>query len=755
MRVQELRHSFHRDLPPTIVWGFNGAYPGPTLLAQRDEEMAVTWLNDLRDTNIASQPLRQLHYLAVDSCVEGPSQFDAGPRVAPHVHGAAVGSSSDGHPLDAFMPGYNVTYVYPNAQPPATLWYHDHAMGITRLNVYMGLAGFYLIQDDSQVRQNDPQCSSFATLDSSVSPATGSPLLMNAPTDISSPSPSTLLTTHPSSAIVPSILPTKCWLRSLSIFDDVPIVIQDRLLNSKGGLSYPAKWQGMTLGNVLVANGKIAPVFEVQPLVYRLRILNGANSFVFSLSFRNKMHFHVIASDVGLMPTPLELNEITIAPGERYEIIIDFSRLNDVFNSTSASDINLTPNTTKGQGRAGEGRGEVVLENIRPAPHGHGSSLRTLLLFRLNTTSAKTATPSPASTLTIDASAPSPSVPSPHTSLSSSLPTPASILSILPINPRVAQLLPHAVANRSFIMSIGQATGECASPFLLNGQSFSDIHDIVVASSVEVWDFVNPTMHAHPMHVHNAVMYIMSRWSLPTDMHSNTGNMGGMGSPDHRGNKRNRRLNKQGRERPHRASKDREGRADMATSSPLLSSEPSPNFFSSGSSLSGSIATSSDTPSMSTIAALVSPSFHPTVAPSSIYQSTSPLVNITTTTATTTTSTSSFTITTTTTAATTTAVTTTTTTTTAFATAASAGISITAQSSQTSIRPSSPSQAIEAWEIGPKDTFIVWPGEAVRVLVQIQNYTGVYVLHCHSLDHEDNAMMIQFQVVSHSEKEQR
>ena len=74
-----------------------------------------------------------------------------------HVHGAKTPPESDGYPEDWYVPGKSVTYLYPNQQEPATLWYHDHAMGINRLNIYAGLFGLFLIRDDYEDALNLPK----------------------------------------------------------------------------------------------------------------------------------------------------------------------------------------------------------------------------------------------------------------------------------------------------------------------------------------------------------------------------------------------------------------------------------------------------------------------------------------------------------------------------------------------------------------------------------------------------------------------
>src|SRR5262249_8508462 len=154
-------------------------YPGPTIQATRNVPAVVRWVNELRDPSGA---LRTTHYLPIDTRLHGPDHFGMAPLTVVHLHGGKVPPGSDGHPNLTIAPGERVEYLYPNAQRGATLWYHDHTWGITRLNVYIGLAGFYLIRD----------------------PAVEGPLNL------------------PSGEF------------------DVPLVIQDRAFNADGSLKYPA-----------------------------------------------------------------------------------------------------------------------------------------------------------------------------------------------------------------------------------------------------------------------------------------------------------------------------------------------------------------------------------------------------------------------------------------------------------------------------------------------------------------------------------
>lgn len=184
MAIQEFAHQFHSSLPVGVAWGVNGVYPGPTIVAKRDREVKVTWKNDLRNTTSGViGALRNTHYLAIDQCLHGPDVTGRTPVTVIHLHGIKAKPEYDGLPELTFAPGQSVDYFYPNAQRASTLWYHDHALGLTRLNVYMGIAGAYLIEESGPV--------------------------FNLPTGA----------------------------------NDIPLIIQDRQLNANGTLRYPTNFQ--------------------------------------------------------------------------------------------------------------------------------------------------------------------------------------------------------------------------------------------------------------------------------------------------------------------------------------------------------------------------------------------------------------------------------------------------------------------------------------------------------------------------------
>lgn len=146
--MTENMQKLHRDLPPTRIWGYNGRFPGPLFQVKRNQPVYVTWKNDLPER----------HLLPVDTTVHGAEKDKPEVRTVVHLHGGVTPDTSDGYPDAWFTKGFqevgpffnSETYVYPNQQRATTLWYHDHAIGITRLNIYAGLAGAYIIHDDEE-----------------------------------------------------------------------------------------------------------------------------------------------------------------------------------------------------------------------------------------------------------------------------------------------------------------------------------------------------------------------------------------------------------------------------------------------------------------------------------------------------------------------------------------------------------------------------------------------------------------------------
>ncbi len=259
--MRQIAVKLHRDLPPTSMWAYGGSVPGPTIEVRSGEEIQVEWVNGL--------PRR--HFLPIDHTLHGAEADKPEVRSVVHVHGAKAPPESDGWPEDWYTPGKSRHYSYPNQQEPAMLWYHDHAMGINRLNIYAGLFGLYVVRDAFEERLN---------------------------------------------------LPHGRY--------ETPLVLADRFLKRDGSLDYPvsdrpdAPWVPEVFGNAMLMNGKLFPYLDVEPRKYRFRMLNASNARFFQPSLSNEQKFHVIGTDQGLLPAPVEIDNFVFAPGERADLVVDF-----------------------------------------------------------------------------------------------------------------------------------------------------------------------------------------------------------------------------------------------------------------------------------------------------------------------------------------------------------------------------------------------------------------------------------------------
>lgn len=262
MRTADIR--VHRNLPPTSMWSYGGSVPGPTIEVRKGQGTLIEWVNRL--------PVE--HFLPIDHTLHGAGADLPQVRTAVHVHGAAVPPESDGFPENWQTPGQTYQAIYPLKQDAATLWYHDHAMGIERLNQYAGLFGFFLIRDEIEDSLNLPG-GKYA----------------------------------------------------------IPLVLCDRLFYADGQLHYPdsgdpaAPWVPEVYGDVVMINGSLFPFFEVEPRTYRFRILNASNTRYFRFSLSNGQPFTQIGSDQGLLPEPAVRTELALAAAERADVLLDFSSL--------------------------------------------------------------------------------------------------------------------------------------------------------------------------------------------------------------------------------------------------------------------------------------------------------------------------------------------------------------------------------------------------------------------------------------------
>ncbi|MCF6255713.1 MAG: multicopper oxidase domain-containing protein [Gammaproteobacteria bacterium] len=389
------------DLAPSASSTFN--YPAFTIEAIKDERITINWINDLTDKNGNYLPHlvpidQTLHWAnPMQDCRKGPPRTDCqgnsqdlytGPvPVITHVHGAHTTPESDGFPEAWYLPAANnlpagiategslysdsnggtpgtgsALFEYSNDQPSATLWYHDHTLGMTRANVYAGPAGFYLI------REKD-----------------GGETYMKRGI-LPGPAPALDSNGHPEDVNGLTVHSVRGKMR------EIPIVIQDRSFNADGSLFYPdnraffegisvdqlqipfigdangtasdisPRWNPEAFFNTMVVNGSTWPKLQVAPALYRFRLLNGANSRFLNLALFEvdqsgnrirEIPFFQIGSDLSLLKNTVKIRTgfktkakrlkhpllennlkekpadhpaeaLLMGPAERMDVIVDF-----------------------------------------------------------------------------------------------------------------------------------------------------------------------------------------------------------------------------------------------------------------------------------------------------------------------------------------------------------------------------------------------------------------------------------------------
>lgn len=420
--VWQIQQQLHSELPPTTLYGYGASqatasYPGATIVARKGVPISIRWTNHL--------PVgpHLLEY-AIDPTIPR-AMTTTGPPIVAHVHGGEQEPESDGTPMQWFTPGFaekghdwkKEVFHYANDQLPATIWYHDHAFGYTRHNVYAGLAGFYVLTDPG----NEP-----------------------------------------------AGLPSGPY--------DIGLAIQDRMFTTTGQLWYPnvgetperPVWIPEFFGDVILVNGKVWPYLNVEPRKYRFRLLEGSNARFYSLALVERMTdargpaFHQIASDGGYLAEPVVLNDpneptsprLIMAPGERAEVIVDFS--------------GYAPGT------------EFILRNTAKAPFPNGAApdpqtTGQIMLFRVV----------------------------PLTSPDNSIVPSA----LVPLN-RIGN------PTRTRVMTLNELMGQLGpTGALLNGMTFHDAPatEFPTLGSTEMWEIVNMTGDAHPIHIHLVQFQLLNR----------------------------------------------------------------------------------------------------------------------------------------------------------------------------------------------------------------------------------------------------
>ena len=420
-RQTGISRQLHPQLPPTPFWAYDdgsglagqaGSF-GMAMIAESGVPLEVSYTNDLPETY--------------------PSWIPVDPRLTPlgdqvrlmtHLHGGFVAGDSDGNPAvtpDGFGPGQTQTVSYPNEARATLLWFHDHALGATRLNVFAGLAGAYLVRDEFD---------------------TGGPDNANG------------LPSGP---------------------HEIPLVVQDRQFAPDGKFFYPRSdipgviWIGEYFGDVMLVNGKAWPFLNVEPRLYRFRVLNGCNARILNLDI-GAARMWQIGAEGGLWDQPVPVKQLVLAPAERADVLVDFSRL---AGSTTVVKNAAPPKPVS-----------------TPAP-----SLTAVMQIRV----ADTTPVSPVIPATLLGG------------VRADLPSPA---------------------KRRFITLNEVAPGTADWRLTLNGAGFdAPPTENPTAGTVEDWYYVNLTEDTHPMHTHLFMEQVIGRVPFDVAAYTAAAGTGPLGVP--------------------------------------------------------------------------------------------------------------------------------------------------------------------------------------------------------------------------------
>ena len=438
-----IHRQLHSQLPtqtPTPLFGYlrqtggpgaettGASFLGPAIVAKSGVPVTVNYHNGLLPGD----------YLRVFTN-NGSSylQFNGnygGVRIQTHLHGSIDSGLDDGNPFanpNAFTQDAVQTVTYPNAQPATLLWYHDHLLGDTRMNVVAGLAGGYLLRDADD------------GFDTGHNPQLPGPLGEY----------------------------------------ELPIVLQDRQLNADGSLLYPVApastngpWIGEYFGTLMLVNGRVWPFLEIEPALYRFRVLNGCNARILNLSISQptaskSIPMTIVGAEGGLLPLkPTAANRLVMAPAERFDVICDFRQF--------AGQTLIMANTNLPSG-------------VVSSP---GPTLKTVMQFRV----------------TKPLSDHAPRI------IPTSLPGNDAVAALVAMGPpKLSGGTNPDVGTRMITLNeIG--AGTTSWRLNLNASPYGDTAEAQELhwGKVEDWYFVNLTPDTHPMHTHLFTFRVMGRYNF-------------------------------------------------------------------------------------------------------------------------------------------------------------------------------------------------------------------------------------------------
>jgi spore coat protein A len=512
-------------IPGTGIWHF----PAPSIKGTKGRPIRVQWLNELPNTVMPGLDP------TVDCSASSPNCFPYN-RIVTHVHGAHVGPASDGLTQAEYNPNFSLlgvkfsqsvlppsagppaTYVYPMDQPAATIWYHDHAAGNTHLNTNMGMAGFFPVTDDNekclQGIAHPTLCPAptkvlptgnfelgFALQDRVFYP-NGQLAMPDAPvidgnfpscdptsagSRLATCSPLFMYVNHPADPA--SLTPAGTHLvpydeATITDFGPGGINANAPVLATSATLEF--------FGNMPVVNGVVYGKYDVEPRVYRMRFLGGTDSRTWSLQLQ---HYNALGVSVGIIPfwqigseqgflnTPVQRTEMLLMPGERVDVLVDLKAI-------PAGDRIMLNNL----GTDAPYQGELL------TPFNRSLDIPEIMQFNviaLNTTKVLGTVvppvadvPSPTAAIALQRAG-VPLAAAPITPLTATAGLPIRNIALEEIVDQYQRIMP-TIDRRGY--DLGAPASE-----------------IVRVNDTEIWDIINTTADAHPMHLHQVAFQVVHR----------------------------------------------------------------------------------------------------------------------------------------------------------------------------------------------------------------------------------------------------
>ncbi|HIL42410.1 MAG TPA: copper oxidase [Gammaproteobacteria bacterium] len=381
----------------TRTLGINQAFLGTTLRAKKGDRVHINVSNSLSRTTTL------------------------------HWHGVKLPAKADGGPHQPIHPGKTWLSEYEIFQPAATLWYHAHQMHETGEQVYNGLAGMFIIDDDESKELG---------------------------------------------------LPSEYGI------DDFPVIIQDKEINDDGSFEYIGRFDvqaGMMgkMGETILVNGITNSLLSAQKSLIRLRILNGSNARIYNLQFDDNRSFQIIASDGGLLEKPVSVNNITIAPAERIEIVVDVS---DGAKPTLIHSAQMDGMSNMNSSEMG------FFETIAMSIFADDEPPKNYNIFQIDASKS------------VPSSATVPDKLSTHQDISQE-----------PIVEHRTMVLKMEDGSPFTVIAAGIFGSKDLMTINDKSMDINRIDEVVKAGTVEVWKIVNDSMMAHPFHIHNVQFKVLNK----------------------------------------------------------------------------------------------------------------------------------------------------------------------------------------------------------------------------------------------------